>query len=87
MAVIGDQTLLKVNLITGRFHQIRAQLSVNKTPITGDAKYGSKKIDANLALYAYLISFKHPTLDKEVLIKNYPNTDQFKPFLEKAKLI
>ena len=38
----GAKTLLRIKLDTGRFHQIRAQLSSRKTPITGDSKYGSR---------------------------------------------
>lgn len=38
----GKKTLVYVTLDTGRFHQIRAQLSGNGTPITGDGKYGSR---------------------------------------------
>ena len=38
----GIKTLVKVKLDTGRFHQIRAQLSHRGSPITGDSKYGSR---------------------------------------------
>ena len=38
----GKKTLIYVTLDTGRFHQIRAQLSGAGTPITGDGKYGSR---------------------------------------------
>ena len=37
----GKKSLIYVTLETGRFHQIRAQLSHSGTPITGDGKYGS----------------------------------------------
>lgn len=40
----GDRyTLLEVNLLTGRKHQIRAQLSANGNPIKGDLKYGAEE--------------------------------------------
>ena len=39
---IGIRTLVSVRLHTGRFHQIRAQLSAHGTPIVGDKKYGSR---------------------------------------------
>lgn len=38
----GKKTLIKITLETGRFHQIRAQLSHAGHPVTGDGKYGSR---------------------------------------------
>ncbi len=53
------KTLVKVTLKTGRFHQIRAQISSRKTPITGDGKYGSRDNRAKTpALFATRVSFE-----------------------------
>jgi 23S rRNA pseudouridine1911/1915/1917 synthase len=54
--------LLKVQLSTGRFHQIRAQLSSINCPIVGDLKYGFKRStsDGSIFLQAYQLEFKHP---------------------------
>lgn len=41
---VDDMTWLKIDLLTGRTHQIRAQLSASLAPIVGDQLYGSKKI-------------------------------------------
>ena len=41
----GKLTLLEVDLITGKSHQIRAQLSEAGFPIIGDPKYGNNKIN------------------------------------------
>jgi 23S rRNA pseudouridine955/2504/2580 synthase len=54
--------LLSLSIITGRTHQIRAQLSENKTPILGDDKYGKrttidKLAKSHLALHAYSMKF------------------------------
>lgn len=60
----ADMTKLDIKLITGRFHQIRCQLSYIGHPIIGDALYGSKKPYKKrnaIGLVAYSISFNHPT--------------------------
>ncbi len=62
---IDSNTIVKVNLITGRFHQIRLQLSNINHPIIGDIKYGDQN-DNNLYLYAYKLEFYHP-VTKELL--------------------
>lgn len=59
----GDRyTLLEVNLMTGRKHQIRAQLSAMGHPIKGDLKYGARRSnrDGGISLQAHRISFIHP---------------------------
>ena len=56
----GTKTLVKIKLQTGRFHQIRAQLSSRECPIVGDKKYGSKDSGIRFpSLFAYMISFKY----------------------------
>jgi len=54
--------LLKINLHTGRFHQIRAQLGAIGSPIKGDTKYGFKRgnKDRSIHLHAWQLSIKHP---------------------------
>lgn len=59
----GDRyTLLEVNLLTGRKHQIRAQLSAMGHPIKGDLKYGARRSnkDGGISLEAHRIEFIHP---------------------------
>ncbi len=59
--------LLKVNLLTGRPHQIRVQFSSRQNPIYGDGKYRSSyQSKKGIALWAYRLSFEHPT-KKEVM--------------------
>ncbi len=54
----GARTLVRVTLLTGRFHQIRAQLSSRGASIVGDGKYGSRDKGARMpALYAYRLNF------------------------------
>jgi 23S rRNA pseudouridine1911/1915/1917 synthase len=55
-----DKALLEVELLTGKFHQIRAQLAAQGTPIIGDQKYGATKIqyaEMGIALHAYSLEF------------------------------
>ena len=53
-----DATLLEVSLATGRFHQIRVQLSSRTHPLIGDKKYGSRDAHVRVpALYAHSLSF------------------------------
>ena len=72
-----NYSLLDVNLITGKSHQIRAQLSHLKHPLIGDVKYGGERIMKSQALYAYKLSFNtsNETLSylNNVVIKNEVN--------------
>lgn len=63
-----DVTLVEIGLKTGRFHQIRCQMSAIGHPLYGDKKYGSKNdIDyLEFPLKAYSLSFPHP-ITKEIL--------------------
>ncbi len=68
--------LLEVDLITGRFHQIRAQLSTNGTPIKGDVKYGARRSnpDRSIDLHARSITFIHPTnLTEQTIVASVPD--------------
>ncbi len=58
--------LLRIDLITGRKHQIRAQLSALGVPIRGDIKYGSKRTnpDGAIDLHAYKLQFRHPSKEE-----------------------
>ena len=73
----NEHTLLKINLKTGRFHQIRAQFSRISHPIVGDGKYGakSKMSDQSLALCATEVQFKTATTEETKVIRvEYPSS-------------
>ena len=55
--------VLEILLISGRKHQIRAQLAATGIPIRGDIKYGSKRTnpDGSIDLHAYSLNFLHPS--------------------------
>lgn len=70
-------TLLEVNLLTGRKHQIRAQLSNNGNPIKGDLKYGARRSnpDGGISLQAHKIEFIHPVSKQHISIEIAPLPD------------
>lgn len=66
-----NYALLEVEIITGRHHQIRAQLSHIGFPIKGDIKYGFDRTnkDGGISLHAREISFIHPITKNSVVVK------------------
>ena len=60
--------LLEIELLTGRFHQIRSQLSAIGIPILGDLKYGYKRSspDGSFFLQSYHLSLNHPVTKKPI---------------------
>jgi 23S rRNA pseudouridine1911/1915/1917 synthase len=63
--------LLKINLHTGRPHQIRVQLQKIGCTIKGDVKYGAEQpnVDKSICLHCRSISFIHPVTKEQVNIK------------------
>jgi 23S rRNA pseudouridine1911/1915/1917 synthase len=59
-------SLLKIMPKTGRFHQIRIQMSQLGCPIVGDNKYGGTGVGESIALAATAISFKSATGEKQI---------------------
>ncbi|MGN1223333.1 MAG: RluA family pseudouridine synthase [Christensenellales bacterium] len=69
-------SLVEIQLETGRSHQIRVQMSANKTPVFADFKYGKGVKDVNLALFAYKLQFTHPTTKKLMTFICEPPLDE-----------
>lgn len=72
--VIGksdNYTLLEVNLITGRHHQIRCQLAAMGSPIKGDLKYGFSRSnpDGSISLHARSVEFTHPVSKERIHVE------------------
>ena len=79
----GDRySLLDVNLLTGRKHQIRAQLAALGNPIKGDLKYGARRSNpgGGISLQSAFLSFIHP-VSKKHLEFTAPPLPEFLPFL------
>lgn len=63
--------LLEIQLMTGRHHQIRCQLSHIGSPIKGDLKYGAKRSnpDGSISLHARRIEFVHPVTKETINVE------------------
>lgn len=64
--------LIEVELLTGRHHQIRAQLSHIGCPIKGDLKYGAKRSnpDDSISLLSCKVEFVHPVSKKNIILNS-----------------
>lgn len=76
----GKLSLVECRLLTGRTHQIRAQMAHAGWPLLGDGKYGSERFNKNFgekgqALYSYRLEFAFPT---DAGILNYLRGRQFR---------
>lgn len=71
-------SLVRINLETGRSHQIRVQFSSRGFPLYGDQKYNKKAVKAPIALFAGKLEFVHPTT-KEIMSFSLPLPDRY-PF-------
>ena len=67
-----NTTLTEVTLHTGRAHQIRVQHLAAGYPLWGDNRYGGGKAGQQIALWAYSLTFKHPTLKTDMNFSALP---------------
>lgn len=65
-------SLVKVELSTGRTHQIRVQMASRKMPLVGDGKYGSRDNKATCALWSHKVEFTHPVTKKRIEVTSRP---------------
>lgn len=89
----GTFSLIEIELITGRSHQLRAHLSYLGNPIVGDNKYGKGKMNSFFYnrygisyqyLYAYKVIFKNCT-EKLKYMDNKTIAETLPPVLKKIK--
>lgn len=60
VAVSGDFAMVRIQLITGRTHQIRCQFSSRNLPLVGDRKYSLNEDGCEIALWSHKLGFRHP---------------------------
>lgn len=61
VAKTDDLARVRINLITGRTHQIRAQFSGRDLPLVGDRKYSLNQDECEIALWSHRLAFYHPS--------------------------
>lgn len=67
-----DLSVVKIYLHTGRHHQIRVQLANLGHSIYGDQKYGTRGHGKQIALWAYKLTFNHPTTKEKLSFECLP---------------
>lgn len=67
----SNESLVEIDLMTGRYHQIRAQFGAIGCPIVGDAKYGSMHVwpHEGIALHHARLKLEHPVTHQELMFE------------------
>ena len=76
---LDNLSLVDIELITGRYHQIRVQFASRNHALYGDQLYG-KQDKKQIALFAYKLSFCHPTTKEIMTFEQKPKGDIWKKF-------
>ena len=72
----ADFSKVRIELLTGRTHQIRCQFSSRNLPLVGDRKYSTHEDDCEIALWSSLLRFNHPKTGEELTF-TAPPPDEF----------
>lgn len=90
LACAPHKSLVQVELLTGRKHQIRLQLAERGLPIWGDSKYGARSRSGQaIALHCQQITLVHPTLKQTMTFhssarRHWPHQPtEFQPWLDR----
>ena len=83
---VKDLSLVKINLYTGRHHQIRVQLAHAGHSIFGDQKYGTRGKGKQIALWAYELTIQHPITKQELTFKCLPESNGTWCILKELKI-
>jgi len=73
-------SLVKVELLTGRTHQIRVQFASRRHPILGDRRYGSTMQSEHIALWSHKVEFVHPVTGEQLSLVCQPDSSIFNIF-------
>lgn len=66
---------VRIELVTGRTHQIRCQFSSRDLPLVGDRKYSLNEDPCEIALWSALLRFRHPKTGEELTFTAPPPRD------------
>ena len=83
---VKDLSLVKINLYTGRHHQIRVQLAHAGHSIFGDQKYGTRGKGKQIALWAYELTIQHPITKQKLTFKCLPESNGTWCILKELKI-
>ena len=72
----ADFSKVRIELVTGRTHQIRCQFSSRNLPLVGDRNYSTHEDDCEIALWSRLLRFRHPKTGEELTF-TAPPPDEF----------
>ena len=76
---LEDTALVRVELLTGRFHQIRVQFASRKMPIVNDRRYGGRGT-GEILLFSCGLSFAHPVTGESMRFTALPTEDGWAPY-------
>jgi 23S rRNA pseudouridine1911/1915/1917 synthase len=88
LAESDNYYLWNIDLITGRHHQIRAQLASYGHPVKGDVKYGArrKNADRSIHLHAWKMELEHPITNEKIhVVAPFPEDNLWKFFQERLE--
>ena len=75
LETVAGMSKQRIQLVTGRTHQIRVQFSSRGMPLVGERKYAEPADDCHIALWSYRLAFAHPRTGQSMdFSKNPPET-------------
>lgn len=75
------KSLVRIELHTGRTHQIRVQFASRGMSLVGDGRYGSRDGKDEPALFSYKLGFEHPKTHKKMSFESMPQSEIFEEML------
>lgn len=72
LKVVDGCSLVRIELVTGRHHQIRVQFASRGYPLVGDQRYGKSDLK-QICLCSYFLSFVHPTSKERLYFERFPD--------------